>query len=148
MVEPSSVLDGAPPRLLPWGEDSLPPAIVDVGRRHVRQRLVVAAVIVEVDESGHRLSETAGSRVGHQSHLALDRPVVSLALTVGLGVIRRGDDVAQAEQSKVLCEGSGEIAGAVVRSSALVDLVSEVHKNVEETKGFRDVGVHGAQPST
>jgi len=35
-----------------------------------------------------------------------------------------------------------------VRPSALVDLVSELQKNVEEIKGFLDVGVHGAEPFT
>lgn len=48
-------LDGAPLHLLPAGEDALPSATAEVGRRYVSQSLVVAAVVVEVHKAGHGL---------------------------------------------------------------------------------------------
>jgi len=58
-------------------EDFLPAPVVDIHLRNVAQTLVVATMVLEVDEAGYRLSESAGSRVGHQPHLALDLWVVS-----------------------------------------------------------------------
>ncbi len=50
---------------------------VNIRLRDVAQTLVVATMVLEVDEPGYRLSESAGSRVGHQPHLALDLWAIS-----------------------------------------------------------------------
>jgi len=55
------------------GEDRLAPPVVDIRRRDVVEPLVVPAMVVEVDEVGHRRMQPARARIDEQVQARLQR---------------------------------------------------------------------------
>ena len=77
----------------------MPPTLVDIGRGDIADALVIAAVVVVVHEAGDSCLESRWQLVDQELHLALEGAVIALDLTVGLGVVRRGDDVTDAHEA-------------------------------------------------
>jgi hypothetical protein len=81
--------DGALLQLLPPLQDFFPPPVVDVGRRHVADALVITPVVLVVDEVGHRPLQFSRALVDQQVQPGFDRLVEALQLAVGLRVVGR-----------------------------------------------------------
>jgi len=79
--------------LLPAPKDLLPAPAVDIRWRHVAQTLVVAAMVVVVHKGCYCSFQCCGSVVHQQVDLALESPVITLNLSVGLGVVRESHNV-------------------------------------------------------
>lgn len=77
-------------------QDGLAPAEVDIGGREVLQALVVAAVIVVLDEVANVGFEIAGQVVVFQLDAVLQGLVPALDLALGLRMVRCSSDVAHA----------------------------------------------------
>ncbi len=81
----AAVSDGQFLDLVPCLEDGCAPAEVDVGGGEVGQALVVAMVVVVVDEGGDGSLELAGEEVVLQQDPVLQGLVPALDLALGLG---------------------------------------------------------------
>jgi len=80
--------------ILPPVENGLTPAAVDIGRGQIVQALVVATVVVVIDEFGKTRFELSGQVVVLQQNLILQGAVVALDdLALGHGVIGFAADV-------------------------------------------------------
>jgi hypothetical protein len=77
-------------------EDGVGPAEVDVGGCEVAEALVVAVVVVVLDEGGDRLLERPGQVVVLEQDPVLERLVPTFDLALGLRVVgaRRVTEVA------------------------------------------------------
>jgi len=84
----AAVSDGEFLDPLPFREDGFAPSEVDIGGGQVAEALVVAAVVVVVDESGDGGLELAGQEVVFQQDAVLQGLVPALDLALGLGVVR------------------------------------------------------------
>ncbi len=96
--------------LLSAGEDRRAPPVVDIRRRDVVEPLVIPAMVVEVDERGHRGLEPPGTRVHEQVEPRLQRLVNPLELALGLRVMGRAVDVTDAEGTQVVLKRPGQVA--------------------------------------
>ena len=74
-------------------QDGLAASEVDVGRRQVAQALVVAPVIVVLDEALDLGFEIAGQVVVLEQDAVLERLVPALDLALGLRMVGRAADV-------------------------------------------------------
>ena len=82
------MLDGLPFDPFALLDDGLGPAEVGVGGRHVVQALVVAPVIVVLDERRDLAFEVSGQEVVLQQDAVFQRLVPALDLTLGLRMER------------------------------------------------------------
>ena len=87
-------------------------AEVDIGRRQIAEALVVAPVVVVIDEGVDLGFEIAGQVVVLEQDAVLQRLVPALDLALGLGMEGRAADVADA----AVLEPFRQIAGDVARS--------------------------------
>jgi hypothetical protein len=108
----AAVSDGEFFDLLARLEDGLAAAEVDVGGGQVAEALVVAAVIVVVDEGGDGGLELARQEVGLEQDTVLQGLVPALDLALGLGMVGGAADVGDA----LAFEPAREIAGDVGRT--------------------------------
>ena len=92
----AAVSDGQFLDRLPGVEDGLAAAEVDVSGGQVAEALVVAAVVVVVDESGNGGLELAGQEVVFQQDAVLQGLMPALDLALGLRVVRCAMDVGDA----------------------------------------------------
>ena len=84
----ATVCDGGKLDALAFCEDRLGPAEVDVGRGEVVDALVIADVIVVLDEGGDLPFEIAGQVIVVEQDAVLQGLVPALDLSLGLGMIR------------------------------------------------------------
>ena len=98
----------------PGVEDGLAAAEVDVSGGQVAEALVVAAVVVVVDEGSDGGLELAGKEVVFQQDPVLQGLVPALDLALGLGVVRCAADVGDALALEPAREIAGDVGGAVV----------------------------------
>ena len=82
---------------------------VDVGRGEIVQALVIAPMIIMVDEAGDVSFEIAGQVIVFEQNTVLERLVPALDLALGLGMMRCAADVSHA----AICEPFREIAREV-----------------------------------
>jgi hypothetical protein len=82
---------------------------VDVGRGEVVQALVIAPMIVMLDEASDMSFEIAGQIVVFQQDAVLKRLTPVLDLALGLGMMRRSTNMSHS----AICEPFREIAGEV-----------------------------------
>ena len=74
-------------------EDGLGPSEVDVSRSEIVEALVIASMVVVLDEGGDLTLEIAGQIVMIKQDAALERMMPALDLTLGLWVIGGAADV-------------------------------------------------------
>ena len=96
-------------------DDGPGPAEVGIGGCHVVQALMVALLIVVLDERRDLSLKVAGQEVVLQQDAVLQDLVSALDLGLGLGMERRAAHMAHALRLDVLGQFAGDIAGAVVR---------------------------------
>src|SRR2546426_9223010 len=84
-------------------------------RSQVFEPLVIPAMVVEVDEGGHRGAEPPRTRIDEQIQPGFERLVKPLELAAGLRVMGGAVDVPNAEGLQVILEGLGQVARAPVR---------------------------------
>ena len=70
-------------------DDGGSPAAIDIGRRHIVEALVVALVVVVLDEGLDPGLEVAGQEVVFQQDAVLQSLMPTFDLTLGLRMIRR-----------------------------------------------------------
>ena len=70
----------------------------DIIRSHIAQGLVVATVVVVIDELSNGLVQVSRHLVRYLVYLLLDTLMVPLQLTVGLGMEGRGQNVMNSHQ--------------------------------------------------
>ena len=68
-------------------EDGLGPSEVDVGRREIAQALVIAGMVVMVDEGGDLAFEIAGQVVMLEQDAVLERLMPALDFALGLRMV-------------------------------------------------------------
>ena len=78
---------------LAFGQDCLGPAEVDVGGREVIDALVIADVVVVLDEGADLPFEVARQIIVVEQDAVLQRLVPALDLPLGLGMIRSPSDM-------------------------------------------------------
>ena len=105
----ATVCDGCTLDALTFGEDCLGPAEVDVGRGEIVDALVIADVVVVLDEGADLPFEIAGQVIVVEQNAVLQGLVPALDLSLGLGMIRRPAHMLHALTLKPL----GQIAGNV-----------------------------------
>ena len=95
-------------------DDDCGPAEVGVGGRYVVQALVVALVIVMLDERFDLLLEIAGQEVVFQQDAVFQGLVPALDLALRLRVERRAANVAHGVRLDVIGKLVGNVAGPVI----------------------------------
>jgi hypothetical protein len=70
-------------------EDGLGPSEVDVGRREIVQALVIAGMVVMVDEGGDLAFEIAGQVIMLEQDAVLERLMPALDFALGLRMVGR-----------------------------------------------------------
>ena len=110
-MEQAALLDGLPLDAFAVEQDGLGAAEVDVGRGKVAQALVVALVVVVVDEGCDLGFEIAGQAVVLEQDAILQGLVPTLDLALGLRMAWRAADMVHG----VLSQPFGQLAGDVAR---------------------------------
>lgn len=118
----ASLLEGVSLDALAFEQDALRPAEVNISGGQVSQALVVAPVVVVLDEHLNLGFEVAGQMVVLQQDAVLERLVPTLALALGLRVARCAADVVHA----VVGQPPGEATHWSVRAMAKVDGIGAV----------------------
>ncbi len=95
-------------------QDGLAASEVDVGRGEIAEALMVAPVIVVIDESADLCFESTRKEVVLQQDAVLQRLVPSLDLALGLRMARRAAGVLHPLAVKPGCQFSGDVAWAIV----------------------------------
>ena len=89
-------MEGPPFDFLPLVQDGLCPPEVDVGGREIAEALVVAPVVVVIDEGLDLRFEITRQIVVFEQDAVLQGLMPALDLALGLGMIGRSADVADA----------------------------------------------------
>src|SRR3712207_8608784 len=106
-MQQAPLLDGPALDAFALEQDRLSAAEVDVGRGEVIEALVVAAVVVVLDEGLDPRLELARQMVALEQDAVLQRPGPALDLALGLRVAGRSADVLH----PLAGEPIGEVAG-------------------------------------
>ena len=93
-------------------------AEVGVGGCHIVEALVVALVIVVLDEGLDLLFEIAGQEVVLQQHAVLERLVPALDLALGLRMERCAAHMIHCLPVEIVGQFAGDVAGAIVAGQA------------------------------
>ena len=96
-------------------EDGLCPAEVGVGGRHIIEALVVALVVIVLDERLDLAFEVAGQEAVFKKDAVLQGLVPVFDLTLGLRMERRAAHMAHAVFFNVIGQFASDVARAVVR---------------------------------
>ena len=110
----SSLFEGLSFDPLALMQDGLGASEVDIGWRQVPQALMVAAVIVVLDEAIDVGLEIAGQIVVLEQDAVLERLMPALDLALGLGMIGRAADVPHTLLFEPVSQIARDVAGAVV----------------------------------
>ena len=103
-MQQAALLDGFGFDLLSRFQDGFGPAEIDVGGREVAQALVVAVMVVVVDEVADRLFQSAGQVIVLEQDAVLEGLVPAFDLALCLRVPRSTADVIHAFVSKPVCD--------------------------------------------
>ena len=96
-------------------DDFLGPAEVGVGGGHIAQALVVAAMVVVLDERLDPGFEIAGQEVVFEQDAVLEGLVPALDLALGLGMERSAADMAHTLRFDVIGQFTGGCSSAHCR---------------------------------
>jgi len=99
-------------------QDGLTAPEVDIGRRDVLKALVMAPMVVMLDEGVDPSAEVARQVVVFQQDAVLQGLVPSLDLALGLRVIRCASDMIHLPVFQPVGEFTRDVTGAVVRERA------------------------------
>jgi len=110
----SSVSDGVSFDPFALEQDGLTASEVDVGGREVLQALVIATMIVVLDEAADVGFEIAGQVVVLEEDAVLEGLMPAFDLALGLGMIGRAADVPHALLFEPFSQIARDVAGAVV----------------------------------
>jgi hypothetical protein len=88
--------------------------VENVIRGHVAEGFVIAAVVVVVHEASDCHLQAARHFIRDLVHLVLDALMVSLQFPVGLGMVRRRQDVTDSYQVQVIAKSPGYLARSIV----------------------------------
>ena len=75
---------------------------------------MIAAVVVVVHEASDGLLQITRHFIRDLVHLLLDALMVPLQFPVGLGMVRRRQDMADPYQAQVIAESPGHVARSIV----------------------------------
>ena len=89
----ATVCDGLALDPFAFEEDGLGPPEVDVSRSEIVEALVIAGMVVMLDEGGDLAFEIAGQVVVLKQDSVLERLMPALDLALGLRMIRRAADM-------------------------------------------------------
>ena len=108
----ASILDCGAFDPLSVHEDFLAASAIDVGRREIVQALVIAAMIVMIDEGGDLRFQVSGQIIVFEQDAVLEGLMPALDLALGLRMTGRAANVLDV----VVAEPFREIAGDVGRT--------------------------------
>ena len=108
------VLDGLSFDPFPFQQDGLAAPEVDIGGREVIQALVVAPVVVVLDEGADLGLEITGQIIVLEQDPVIEGLAPALNLALGLGMVRCATDMLHALIIEPLSQVAGDIAGSVV----------------------------------
>lgn len=114
LVVQAAVLDGLLFDASPFSQDGFTATEVDVSRGEVSDALVVAVVVVVIDESGNGCFEFALEEVVFQQDAVLQGLVPSLDLSLCLGVHWRAANVLHAFFFEIFCQIGSDVRRAIV----------------------------------
>jgi hypothetical protein len=95
-------------------DDGFGPAKVGIGWCHVVEALVIAPVVVMLDEGADLSLQVVGQEVIFQEDAVLLGLVPALDLALGLGVHRGAPDMAHASGLDIVRQLPRDVAGAIV----------------------------------
>ena len=96
-------------------DDGCGPAEVGIGGRHIVQALMIALVIVMLDERLDLLLEIAGQEVVFQQDAVLQGLVPAFDLALRLRMERRAADMAHGVRLDIIGKLVGDVARTIVR---------------------------------
>ena len=112
------MFDGLAFDAFPFGQDLCGPTVIGIRRVHVAQALMVALMIIVLDEGADPGLEVAGQEVVLQQDPVLQGLVLALDLALGLGVVGRAADVFHVLISQPFRQVGADVARAIVRQQA------------------------------
>ena len=110
----AAVLEGVAFDPFSFHQDGLPAPEVDIGRREVFQALVIALVVVVIDEPADAGFEIARQVIVFQQDAVLQRLMPALDLALGLRMIGRATNMRHILLVEPFCQFAGDVAGPVV----------------------------------
>src|SRR5690554_6364667 len=110
----AAMLDGLPFDPFALFDDGTGPAEVGVGWRHVAQALVIAPMVVVLDEGCDLGFEVAGQEVVLQENSVFEGLVPALDLALSLGMHWSAPDMAHALGLDIVGQFAGDVAGAII----------------------------------
>ena len=110
----ASFLHGVVLDASPSVDDRLISPEVDVGGRDVGEALVVAAVVVVIDERANFTFEITGQEVVFEQNTVLERLMPTLDLALSLWVVWRTSDMVHTVIFKPVSQVAGDVRRAVV----------------------------------
>ena len=114
----ASMLDALAFDAVTFGQDVFGATEVGVRRGHVVEALVIAAMVVVLDEGADLCLEIAWQEAILQQDPVLQGLMPALDLPLGLGMIRRAADVFHILVSEPFGQVARDVARAVVREQA------------------------------
>jgi len=105
------LLNGLPFDPFSFHQDGLAAPVIDIGGREIAQALVIALLVVVLDEGLDLSLEVARQVIVLQQDPVLEGLVPSLDLALGLGVIRRPTDMLHIS----LVEPGGQLTGDIAQ---------------------------------
>ena len=108
-------MDGLSFDALSLSEDVVTSAEVDIGRCQVFEALVIALVIIVLDEAPDLHLEITRQEVVLQQDAVLERLMPSLDFALGLRVVRGSANMCHLSVFKPLSQFARDVAGAIVR---------------------------------
>src|SRR6476661_1590666 len=113
----AAVLDGVAFDPFSFHQDGLPAPEVDIGRREVFQALVIALVVVVIDEPADAGFEIARQVIVFQQDAVLQGLMPALDLALGLRMIGRATNMRHILLVEPFCQFAGDVAGPLSLSS-------------------------------
>ncbi len=96
-------------------QDGLTASEVDVGRREISQALVVAVVIVVLDEGLDLVLQITGQIIVLKQYPVLQGLVPTLDLALGLRMVGRAPDMLDVAVVEPFCQIAGDVRRTIVR---------------------------------
>lgn len=116
-MKQAALCDGFAFYPFPFQHDDVAAPEVDVGGCEIADALVVAAVIIMIDEGRYLPLQISGQEVVFEQDAVLERLMPALDLALGLRVKRRSANMAHAVGVDPLGEFGGDVGRAVVAKS-------------------------------
>ena len=114
--------------------DGLTASEIDIGRREIAQDIVIAVLVVMLNEGLDMVFQIPGQIVALQKNAVLQRLMPAFNLALCHGVVGRAADMLEVAVAEPGCQITGDVAGTIVRqepwSADYISATSEILRNL------------------